>query len=110
MNSGVYRSPLFADLTYLIEYDVQELSADKDYLLGLVGGGESGRTVNYIFLWAKFYIIYRQRLFHNGLLDVYKWVWEPRDKLAIEKYINRFEGGKKRKIPCEELISRIHGL
>ena len=63
MNSGVYRSPLFADLTYLIEYDVQELSADKDYLLGLVGGGESGRTVNYIFLWAKFYIIYRQRLF-----------------------------------------------
>ena len=39
----------------VLEYDVEELS-DKDNLLGLVGGGESGRTVNYIFLWAKLYI------------------------------------------------------
>ena len=39
----------------VLGYDVEEL-LDKDYLLGLVGGGENGRTVNYIFLWAKFYI------------------------------------------------------
>ena len=39
----------------VLEHDVEELS-DKDYLLGLVGGGESGRTVNYIFLKAKFYL------------------------------------------------------
>ena len=70
-----------------ITMSIEELS-DKDYLLGLVGGGESGRTVNYIFLWVKFYI-YRQRLFHDGLLDVYQWILELRDKLAIEKYINR---------------------
>ena len=49
----------------VLEYDAEELS-DKDYLLGFVGGRESGRTVNYIFLWAKFYI-YRQRLFHKWL-------------------------------------------
>ena len=58
----------------------------------------------------NFIYICRQRLFHNGLLDVYQWIWELRDRLAKEKYINRSEGGKKRKIPCEELISRIHGL
>ena len=92
----------------VLGYDVEEI-LDKDYLLGLVGGGENGRTVNYVFLWAKFYI-YRQLFFHNGLLDVYQWIWELLDRLAIEKYINGLEGGKKRKIPCEELISRIHGL
>ena len=32
-----------------LEYDAEEVS-DKDYFLGLVVGGESGRTVNYIFL------------------------------------------------------------
>ena len=70
--------------------DVEQLS-DKDNLLGLAGGGESDRTVNYIFLWAKFFII--DSLFHNGLLDVYQWIWELRDRLAIEKYIIRLEGG-----------------
>ena len=68
-----------------LEYNVGELS-DIDYFLGLVEGGESGRTINYIFLRAKIYI-YRQGLFHNGLLDVYHWIRELCDRLAIEKYI-----------------------
>ena len=49
-------------------YDVVEL-LDTDYLLGHVWNGKNSRTVNYIFLWAKCYI-YRQCLFHNGLLKV----------------------------------------
>ena len=47
---------------------MRELS-DKDYLLGIVGGGERVRTINFVFLWAKFYIY---RLFHESLLDVYQ--------------------------------------
>ena len=42
-------------ISNVLDYDVVELS-DKDYLLGLVDSGESSRTINYIFLWAKFYI------------------------------------------------------
>ena len=34
---------------------MRELS-DKDYLLGIVGGGERVRIINFVFLWAKFYI------------------------------------------------------
>ena len=47
---------------------MRELS-DKNYLMGLVGGGERVRTINFVFLLAEFYI-YRQRLFHDSLLDV----------------------------------------
>ena len=76
-----------------MEYDVVELS-DKDYLLGLVESRENNRTINYIFLWAKFYT-YRQHLLHNGLLDMYQWIWELRDRLAIENNINKLEGRRK---------------
>ena len=46
--------------------NMTELS-DKDYLLGLVGGGERVRTINFVFLWVKLYI-FRQRLFHDSSL------------------------------------------
>ena len=57
-------------LKQVLGFDMRELS-DKDYLLGLVGDGERVRTINLVFLWAKFYK-YRQRLFHDSLLDVYQ--------------------------------------
>ena len=52
----------------ILGFNMRELS-DKDYLLGLVGGGEQVRTINFVFLLAVFHI-YRQRLFHDSLLDV----------------------------------------
>ena len=91
-----------------LEYDVVELS-DKDYLLGLVECGGNSRTVNYIFLWAEFYT-YRQRLIHKGLLDMYQWIWELLDRLAISNYIDKLEGNRKKKVPSDELICRIHSL
>ena len=71
-------------LEQVLGFDMRELS-DKDYLLGLVGScskgsGERIRTINFVFLWAKFYI-YRQRLFHDSLLDVYQWIYEFAVKL-----------------------------
>ena len=42
-------------LEQVLGFDMRELS-DKDYLLGLVGSAERIRTINFFFLWAKFYI------------------------------------------------------
>ena len=49
-------------------------------------------------------------------LWVYNFCFNPpppqkkENKLAIENYINKLEGGRKRKVPSDELICRIHGL
>ena len=77
---------------------MRELS-DKDYLLGLEGDGERVRTINFVFLWAKFY-----------LLDVYQWIYELRCKIAVENYISQQDYKQKEKIPCNVLLSKIHGL
>ena len=95
-------------LEQVLGFDMRELS-DKDYLLGLVGSGERIRTINFVFLWAKFYI-YRQRLFHDSLLDVYQWIYELRCKIAVENYICQQDYKQKEKIPCNVLLSKIHGL
>ena len=44
------------------------------------------------------------------LLNMCQWIWELHDRLAIENYINKLEGSRKRKVPSDELIYRIHGL
>ena len=89
---------------------MRELS-DKDYLLGHVGGGERVRTINFVFLWAKFYIgLYWQRLFHDSLLDVYQWIYELRCKITVENDICQQDYKQKEKIPCNVCLSKIHGL
>ena len=87
---------------------MRELS-DKDYLLGLAGGRERVRTINLVLLWAKFYI-YRQRLFDDSLPDVYQWSSELRCKIAVKNYICQQDYKQKEKIPCNMLLSKIHGL
>ena len=65
--------------------------------------------MNFVFLWVEFYI-YRQRLYHDSLLDVYQWIYELCCKIAVENYICQQDYKQKEKIPCYVLLSKIHGL
>ena len=48
--------------------------------------------------------------FHDSLLDVYQWIYELRCKIAVENYICQQDYKQKEKIPCNVLLSKIHGL
>ena len=76
-------------------------------LLG-VGSGENSRTINYIIYLCGLNNIQRERLFHYALLDMYEG-FELHDRLVIENHINKLER-RRRKVPSEQLIYRIHGL
>ena len=39
-----------------------------------------------------------------GVLDMYQWIWELCNRLAMENHINELGRGRKRKVPTEELI------
>lgn len=44
--------------------------------------------MNYILLLGKFYV-YREKTFHNNMLDVYEFMMEFKNTLAVA-YISRF--------------------
>ena len=47
---------------------------------------------------------------HDSSLDAYQWIYELRCKIAVENYICQQGYKQKEKIPCDELLSKIHGL
>lgn len=71
---------------------LDELSA-KEYIFGLPKGTHQRDNINAILLATKFYI-YRQKLFHEGDLNICQWLLEFKMKLQTEKWIRKRTGLK----------------
>lgn len=55
-----------------------------DFLFGIRGEDHSEKRVNFILLLGRFYV-YRQKLFHQGVLDVYAFLVELKHTLSLER-------------------------
>lgn len=63
----------------------------KEFLFGTPTDSQRGKMSNYILAHTKFFVM-RQKLFHNGQLDLTHWLREFRDRLRIENHIAYREG------------------
>lgn len=68
---------------------LEEISI-KHLLLGLPQLAPNARKINAILMSVKFFI-HRQRLFHQGKLELMHWLAEFRSKLLVEREISRRE-------------------
>lgn len=73
---------------------LKELSR-KQFLLGLCHLDPKGNKINAILISVKFYI-HRQRLFHQGQLDLLHWLREFRARLLVEREICKRENRQRR--------------
>lgn len=69
---------------------------EYDFLFGLQGSSIEISRINYVFLLGKFFV-YRQKLFDNNNLDVYQFLCEFKNILAVEKMACIREGSSKKK-------------
>lgn len=78
---------------------VEDLALDsispKLFVLGVPQVFRKAAIVNFILMNVKFYV-YRQRLFHEGKLELLQWLREFKLKLFMEKQICYNEGKAKR--------------
>lgn len=70
----------FADDLYLDQLSI------KEFVFGLPKTHHRSSIINTILMNICFYI-QRQKLFHNGQLDLLHWLRELRNKLRVEKWI-----------------------
>lgn len=70
--------------------DLRSLSL-KELLLGVPRGFPKAKMVNYLLLYAR-YFIHRQRLFHRGDLSLIYWIRDLRARLFTERNVCRAEG------------------
>lgn len=85
---------LFSWLLAASGIDLRGLSI-KELLLGVPTGFPKAKTVNYILLYAR-YFIHRQRLFHGGDVSLVHWIRDIRARLLTERNVCRAEGRSKR--------------
>lgn len=83
----------WSDLTEWLdrEADIQLHLLLKAYLFGIPTTMPQAKVINFLLLFIKFYI-YRQKLFHQGSLDVIHLLRELRLRLQEEKYLTTLEG------------------
>lgn len=74
----------------------------KEVILGLHKGAHQGDVINDILLSIKFYI-YRQKMFHEGEMDMLHWLSEFKTKVQTEKWIRKRIGSR----PANTLYDRI---
>lgn len=72
------------------EVDVQLQISPRAFLFGVPDSLPQAKIINFIILFAKFFI-YRQKLFHQGSLDLTHFLRELRLRLQIEQYITNSE-------------------
>lgn len=72
------------------ETDVQLQVSPRAFLFGVPDAVPLARIINFIILFAKFFI-YRQKLFHQGSLDLTHFLRELRLHLQVEKYLTNSE-------------------
>lgn len=77
--------------------DIPELS-EEFFLLGFVDSIEDNSLLNYIFLYAKFYV-YKNSLYNKGKVDLFSFLGELKSRLNVERgccfkdfsYVKRFK-------------------
>lgn len=69
---------------------------EYDFLFSLQGSTVEVKRINFILLLGKFFV-YRQKLFHGNDLDVYKFLCEFKNILAVERMACIREGSTKKK-------------
>lgn len=79
-----------------------DLLSVKEFIFGLPKGTHMRDPINDILLSVKFYI-YRQKMFHEGELDIRHWLLEFKIKLTTEKWIRSSNGLK----PANRIYNRI---
>lgn len=63
----------------------------KERVFGLPKECHQSRVINFILLHIRFYI-YRQKLYHEGRLDLTQWLAEFKTKLKVEQWISKRMG------------------
>lgn len=69
---------------------------EYDFLFRIQGSSVEIKRINYIFLLGKFFV-YRQKLFDSNNLDIYQFLCELKNTLAVEKMACIREGSSKKK-------------
>lgn len=64
--------------------------SQKQYLFGVPKAFPKAKVINLILMSVKFFV-YRQRLFHDGALEMVHWLREFKCKLLNEKFIHQRE-------------------
>lgn len=62
-----------------------------EFLFGIHPSAPLARVVNFLLLFVKFFI-HRQKLFHQGELNLTHFLQDLRYRLRIEKYLTALEG------------------
>lgn len=75
------------------EADVQLDLPIQAFLFGVPETAHQARIINFVLLFSKFFI-YRQKLFHQGHLDLIPFLHELRTRLQVEKYLTTLENKK----------------
>lgn len=65
----------------------------KEVLFGVPQATHKGKIINTMLLYVRYYI-QRQKLFHNGILELLPWLQEFKQKLAVEEWISTKMLGK----------------
>lgn len=64
---------------------LNQISA-KEFIFGIPKENHRSAVINTVLAYVRYYI-HRQRLFHEGRLDLLQWLREFREKLKIEQWI-----------------------
>lgn len=67
-----------------------------DFLFGIRERDEIAHRLNFLLLLGKFYV-YKQKLFHDGVLDTYAFLVELKHVLTIERLSCMEEGTYRKK-------------
>lgn len=67
----------------------------RAFLFGVPEDIMNSKVINFIILFVKFFI-YRQKLFHQGVLDLTHFLHEFRTRLQIEEYLMKIENKQHR--------------
>lgn len=80
---------------------------EYEFLFGLSGDSLKEKRYNLMLLFGKSFV-YREKLFNNGDLEVYKFLCESKNLLAIKKLACIKEGSTKKKF--DKIWKPIHEI
>lgn len=87
---AAFRRSAFAWLDQAEDFHLDTIK-EKHFLFGVPQIVPKANTINALFISLKFYI-YRQRLFHQGRLELLHWLREFRLRLIVERNICKAQG------------------
>lgn len=102
---ALFRQSVFAWLLQVEDLRLDNISA-KNFLFGFPPTLPKSRKINAILMSMKFYV-YRQRLFHEGKLDLTQWLREFRLRLTAERDICAIQGTNRKFAQWRDIFLRL---